>query len=62
MLIDPKDFALTLGNPAATHVFIEKVNKGFKELNDKIEALEKIVEKSQIQQVATQVKKATKTV
>ena len=39
-MIDPKDFALSLGNPMATHVFIEKVNKEFEKLQSRIEALE----------------------
>ena len=40
-MIDPAEFSHSLGSIVATAYFIEKVNKEFKVLEDKIEQLEK---------------------
>ena len=43
-MIDVNEFSHTLGSIAATIHFIEKVNKEFKDLHDKIAELEKKLE------------------
>lgn len=60
-MIDPKDFALTLGNPVATHEFIKQVNKEFQEMRAEIAALKKLVEKQAEQDEVKTSKKAVKT-
>lgn len=40
-MIDPNEFSHSLGSIVATAHFIEKVNKEFKALEDKIDELEK---------------------